>query len=94
LKRRLREPAELVLADEIIRRGPAIQQALMDGRFADAMDEIVAFKKPVDDFFRDVLVMAEDPSLREARLAFLVRLRKQILLFADPSAIVQDERQA
>ncbi|HEX3645457.1 MAG TPA: glycine--tRNA ligase subunit beta [Vicinamibacterales bacterium] len=94
LKSRLREPAELVLADEIGRRGPAIQQALMDGRFADVMDEIVAFKKPVDDFFRDVLVMTEEPSLREARLAFLVRLRKQILLFADPSAVVQDERQA
>ncbi len=94
LKTRLREPAELVLADQIIRRGPAIQQALVDGRFSEVMDEIVALKKPVDDFFRDVLVMAEDPSLREARLAFLVRLKKQILLFADPSAVVQDEKQA
>ena len=94
LKARLEEPAELLLADEIIRRGPAIRQALLDSRFADVMEQIVAFKRPVDEFFRDVLVMADDQSLREARLAFLVRLKKQILLFADPSAIVQDDKQA
>jgi glycyl-tRNA synthetase beta chain len=94
LKSRLREPAELVLADEIIRRGPAIQRALMDGRFVDLMNEIVSFREPVDRFFTEVMVMVEDQALREARLAFLVRLKRQILLFADPSAIVQDDKQA
>jgi glycyl-tRNA synthetase beta chain len=93
LRSRLREPAELSLADEIIRRGPAIQAALTDGRFAEVMNEIVSFREPVDRFFTDVLVMVDDQKLREARLAFLVRLKKQILLFADPSAIVQDEKQ-
>jgi len=92
LKSRLREPAELSLADEIIRRGPAIQKALEENRFADVMNEIVSFREPVDRFFTEVLVMVDDQKLREARLAFLVRLKKQILLFADPSAIVQDEK--
>jgi glycyl-tRNA synthetase beta chain len=94
LKSRLREPAELSLADQIIRRGPAIQAALEEGRFADVMNEIVSFREPVDRFFTEVLVMVDDQKLRAARLAFLVRLKRQILLFADPSAIVQDEKQA
>ena len=94
LKTRLKEPAELVLAEEIIRRGPAINESLLAGRFGDVMEQIVALQQPVDRFFADVLVMAEDQTLRAARLAFLVRLKKQILLFADPSAIVQDEKQA
>ncbi|HEY1912100.1 MAG TPA: glycine--tRNA ligase subunit beta, partial [Vicinamibacterales bacterium] len=90
LKTRLKEPAEIALADEIIRRGPAIQQALFDSRFNDVMKEIVGFREPVERFFDDVLVMADDMPLREARLAFLVRLKKQILLFADPSAIATE----
>jgi glycyl-tRNA synthetase beta chain len=94
LRTRLKEPAELALADEIIRRGPAIQQALMDSRFNDVMKEIVGFREPVERFFDDVMVMVDDTTLREARLAFLVRLKKQILLFADPSAIVAEDRQS
>jgi glycyl-tRNA synthetase beta chain len=91
LRARLREPAEIALADEIIRRGPIIQAALDQSRFVDVMQEIVSFKAPVDRFFTDVMVMVDDQALREARLAFLVRLKTQILRFADPSAIVQDE---
>jgi glycyl-tRNA synthetase beta chain len=93
LKARLREPAELALADQVIDRGPKIQQALIENRFNDVMKEIVGFREPVERFFDDVMVMVDDIPLREARLAFLVRLKKQILLFADPSAIVQDEKQ-
>jgi glycyl-tRNA synthetase beta chain len=58
------------------------------------MKEIVGFREPVERFFDDVMVMVDDTTLREARLAFLVRLKKQILLFADPSAIVAEDRQA
>jgi glycyl-tRNA synthetase beta chain len=58
------------------------------------MNEIVSFREPVDRFFTEVLVMVDDQKLREARLALLVRLKKQILLFADPSAIVQEEKPA
>ena len=58
------------------------------------MQDIVSLREPVDRFFTDVMVMTDDQSLREARLAYLVRLKKQILLFADPSAIVQEEQQA
>ena len=57
------------------------------------MKEIVALREPVDRFFVDVMVMVDDQTLREARLALLGTLKRQILQFADPSAIVQDEKQ-
>jgi glycyl-tRNA synthetase beta chain len=58
------------------------------------MREVVAFVQPVDRFFTDVMVMVEDPQLREARLALLGHLKEWILRFADPSAIAQEEKQA
>ena len=94
LKARLREPAELALADAVIKRGPAIERALAEARYGDVMNEIVTFREPVDRFFTEVMVMVDDRDLRDARLAILVRLKTQILQFADPSAVVQDERQA
>ena len=94
IKARLREPAEIVLADEAIRRGPTIAAALMNDRFVDVMHEIVALREPVDRFFTEVMVMVDDQALRDARLALLVRLKNQILQFADPSAIAQEDKQA
>ena len=94
LRAKLHEPAELALADEMKKRVPAIEAAVLHARYADVMKEIVALREPVDRFFADVMVMVDDQALREARLALLGTLKRQILQFADPSAIVQDEKQA
>jgi len=72
------------------KRGPVIREALIQARYGDVMREIVALRAPVDRFFTDVMVMVDDPSLREARLGLLDRLKQQILEFADPSAVVQE----
>src|SRR6185503_12861798 len=71
VRARLREPAELALADEIIRRGPAIERALASARYTDVMTELVSLREPVDRFFKDVMVMVDDQALREARLTLL-----------------------
>jgi len=94
VKPMLRERAEIQLADEIERRSPTIQAALRDARYADVMKEVVALREPVDRFFTDVMVMVDDVALRDARLGLLHRLKQQILEFADPSAIVQESKQA
>src|SRR5206468_8372681 len=88
------EPAEIALNEEIERRWPAIDAALSRDRYADAMREIVALRGPVDRFFVDVLVMADDSAVREARLTLLSALKDMILRFADISEIVPDEKQA
>ena len=55
------------------------------------MRELGALGAPVDRFFVDVLVMAEDPALREARLALLTALRRTILGIADIAEIAPEE---
>ncbi len=87
----LSEPAELALADEIDRLWPAISGALATDRYVDAMREIVSLRQPVDRFFVDVLVMAEDPSVRRDRLTLLSALRDTILNFADIGELASDE---
>jgi len=91
LANKLSEPAELALNEEIERRWPSITQALSGDRYVDAMREIVALREPVDRFFVDVLVMSDDPGVREARLTLLSALKEMILRFADISEIVPEE---
>jgi glycyl-tRNA synthetase beta chain len=55
------------------------------------MRELVAFTGPVDRFFTDVMVMADDPALKEARLTLLTMLRQTILNIADISEIAPEE---
>ena len=95
LKSRLTEPAEVALRAEIEARWPKIDSAVAHERYEDAMRELGALSAPVDRFFVDVLVMADDPAVRSARLALLTALRRTILNIADISEIAPEEpRQA
>jgi glycyl-tRNA synthetase beta chain len=87
----LKEPAEIALLNEMRARWPTIEAAAAAERYGDAMRELGAFGKPVDRFFVDVLVMADDPVLRNARLKLLSALRRTILNIADISEIAPDE---
>jgi glycyl-tRNA synthetase beta chain len=91
LKPKLREPAEIALADELGRRWNSIETALSDARYGDAMREVAHLRQPVDRFFTDVLVMADDPALRQARLTLLSTMRNAILQIADIAAIAPEE---
>lgn len=59
-----------------------------DGTFADAL---TALRPVVDTFFDEVLVMAEEPELRAARLGLLCTIRDTFATFADFSRI-QDRK--
>ena len=65
--------------------------AVAQAKYADAMRELGALSGPVDRFFVDVLVMAEDPAVRAARLALLTALRRTILNIADIAEIAPEE---
>lgn len=80
LRTALREPAEQALLAELEQRLPRIQQALAEERFLDAITHLAPLHAPVDRFFVDVLVMADDPALRTARLSLLTTLRDTILV--------------
>jgi glycyl-tRNA synthetase beta chain len=88
---KLAEPAERSLLDAIDSRRAGISTAVTQERFADAMRDLGALGAPVDRFFVDVLVMADDPALRRARLALLADLRRMILNIADISEVAPEE---
>jgi len=92
LKGRLKEPAELALVDALAKTQPAISDAIERGRYAEAMRGIASLREPVDRFFVDVLVMADDKQLRDARLTLLTTLKQGIQFVAgDISEIAPDE---
>ena len=86
---RLVEPAETALASEVAVRGSAIEAAAGRRDYRAAFSEIAALQPSVAKFFDDVLVMAEDAGLREARLGLVAALRDRILRIADISEIVE-----
>ena len=55
--------------------------------YEDALHELAGLREPVDLFFDDVMVMAEDEAVRHNRLALLKRLRHLFLLIADVSQL-------
>jgi len=92
LRAQLQEPAERALLDEVERRERAIADAI-DGRrdYRAAYAEAAGFEPSVATFFKEVLVMAEDRSVREARLRLMKRLERLILQLGDISEIVASE---
>ena len=78
LKAALVEPAELALADAMIQRLPLFDKAVAAKRFDQMIDIIAELQPFVDRFFKDVLVMAQDVSLRQSRLMLLTRLHRTI----------------
>ena len=68
----LTEPAELALADAVAKVTSALAGSTTLAGFADIAVGLVG---PVNDFFDGVLVMAEDPDVRAARLGLLASVR-------------------
>ena len=87
----LNEPAEQALARELESRAPAIRDAAARSDYREAFSQIAQLEPTVAKFFDDVLVMAEDETLRNARLALVATLRDLILSLADISEIVAEK---
>jgi glycyl-tRNA synthetase beta chain len=81
------EPAEKALIDALDAAAPRAAQAVEDERFADAMAALATLRAPIDRFFEEVTVNAEDADKRGARLALLARFRDAVHRVADFSRI-------
>jgi glycyl-tRNA synthetase beta chain len=91
VRRHLTHPAEERLAEELAARAPAIRTAAGRSDYRDAFTQVSQLQPAVAKFFDDVLVMAEDETVRAARLALVATLRDLILSLADISEIVADK---
>jgi len=88
----LQEPAEKALAAAIQQTRLEIQSLLKSlgssgNHYTMVLKEASKLKVPVDTFFDEVMVMVEDPAIRENRLKLLGNLRAIFLSVADISVL-------
>ncbi|MBS1073480.1 glycine--tRNA ligase subunit beta [Gluconobacter sp. Dm-73] len=74
---------ERALAAGLDQAVPAIETALKEERFTDAMQAIAALRPTLDRFFEAVTVNAPEPEVRANRLKLLARFRATTALIAD-----------
>ncbi|MBI5882509.1 MAG: glycine--tRNA ligase subunit beta [Elusimicrobia bacterium] len=88
----LKEPAELALLDSLERLEGEVSAAVSGGDFLAGLRLLAAIKPPLDRFFEEVMVMAEDQGLRQARIALLSRLVRCFRSVADLAEIAVSGR--
>ena len=84
---KLTEAAELRLAEAIETARTQVAEAVAREDYTAAMTHIAALREPVDEFFDNVMVNADDPDVRMNRLRLLAALREVTRQVADFSAI-------
>ena len=81
------EPAEKALAEAVLALRTEVQPLIAQGDYTTVLDKLANLRAPVDSFFDNVMVNAEDPSLRQNRLAILNTLQGLFLQVADISVL-------
>jgi len=81
------EPAEKALAEAVLVLRTEVQPLIAQGDYTAVLDKLANLRAPVDSFFDNVMVNAEDPALRQNRLAILNTLQGLFLQVADISLL-------
>lgn len=81
------EPAEKALAEAVLALRTEVQPLIAKGDYTAVLDKLANLRAPVDNFFDNVMVNAEDPALRQNRLAILNTLQGLFLQVADISLL-------
>ena len=83
----LKEPAEQVLQNALSAVAPGAGAAFERGDYTASLQYLAKLKEPVDAFFDQVMVNAEDAALRANRLALLAQLHAAMNRVADISKL-------
>ncbi|MDH2925708.1 glycine--tRNA ligase subunit beta [Lonepinella koalarum] len=81
------ETAEKALAENVVALQQAVQPLIAKGDYSAVLDELANLRQPVDNFFDNVMVNADDQKLRQNRLAILQTLQDLFLQVADISVL-------
>jgi len=81
--------AEKTLSEALEQCHQAVRPLLDAARYSEALDVLARLRGPVDAFFDDVMVMAEDDAVRRNRLALLASLQALFLEVADIAQLQQ-----
>ncbi|ASF16406.1 glycine--tRNA ligase subunit beta [Shewanella sp. FDAARGOS_354] len=83
----LAETAEQALAAKLAELQPQLAPLFANADYQQALTLLSSLRESVDQFFEDVMVMADDEALKNNRLALLNNLREQFLHVADISLL-------
>jgi glycyl-tRNA synthetase beta chain len=83
----LQEPSEQMLFRTFQDLHQGLEQHLQGGAYNQALQSMVTLRDPLDQFFKGVMVMADDSSLRANRLALLSGIVRLFLHIADFSKL-------
>jgi glycyl-tRNA synthetase beta chain len=83
----LKEAAETALNQALAQVAPTADAAFEQGDYTASLQALAALKAPVDDFFDNVMVNAEDAALRTNRLGLLATLHQAMNRVADLSKL-------
>jgi glycyl-tRNA synthetase beta chain len=83
----LQEAAEIALNSALSKVKPEADTLFEDGDYTASLKALAALKAPVDDFFDNVMVNAEDPALKANRLGLLATLHQAMNRVADLSKL-------
>lgn len=83
----LTEVAEQALAAKLNELQPQLAPLFANADYQQALTLLAGLRESVDQFFEDVMVMADDDALKKNRLALLNNLREQFLHVADISLL-------
>ena len=81
------EPAEKALAEAVLALRTEVQPLIAQSDYTAVLDKLANLRTPVDNFFDNVMVNAEDLALRQNRLAILNTLQGLFLQVADISVL-------
>ncbi len=86
----LTDGAEKGLYETLVAVSSKTTPLIERGQYDDALEAMLVMKEPVDRFFDDVMVMTEDPSVRQNRLNLLTALGELVLNVGDISRMHQE----
>ena len=84
----LQDPAEIILATELESLTALVAPLLKQRDYNAILQKLALLREPVDQFFDDVMVMADNSALRNNRLALLHSLHTLFIGVADISQLV------
>ncbi|MEH6346855.1 MAG: glycine--tRNA ligase subunit beta [Bermanella sp.] len=83
----LQEDAEKTLSKELISKGLEAQPLFEQGKYEEYLLSLASLRGSIDNFFDNVMVMADDEAIKQNRLALLNQLRNLFLKVADISLL-------
>ncbi|ATC92860.1 glycine--tRNA ligase subunit beta [Pseudoalteromonas tunicata] len=81
------EEAEKELAAQVKRYQAELAPVIAAGDYQSVLEKLAAIREPVDTFFDNVMVMAEDEAIKQNRFTLLNELRSLFLQVADISVL-------